>query len=312
MAPVALPDRVEIVEVSPRDGLQAEDVVVDTATKVELIERAVAAGVRRIEVASFVNPTRVPQMADAEAVVAALPDRTADGVTYVGLVLNRRGLDRAVAAGIREVNVVAVATDTFGRRNQGTTSDESVAVVVDVSAAAREAGVRTTAVVSVAFGCPYEGEVATARVVEVARGCADAGVDEIALADTIGVAAPTDVAERVEAVRAALHDAAGERVALRAHFHNTRNTGLANAWAAVQAGVTALDASLGGIGGCPFAPNATGNIPTEDLVYLLERSGVDTGLDLSALASIVPWIEERLGKRVPGLYAKAGAFPRDV
>jgi hydroxymethylglutaryl-CoA lyase len=308
MAPVALPDRVEIVEVSPRDGLQSEDVVVDTATKVELIGRAIAAGVRRIEVASFVNPTRVPQMADAEAVVAALPDRGADGVTYVGLVLNRRGLDRAVAAGIREVNVVAVATDAFGQRNQGMTSDESVAVVAEVAAAGRDAGVRTTAVVSVAFGCPYEGEVPPTRVAAVARGCADVGVDEIALADTIGVAAPTDVAERIDAVRAAVDGS----VALRAHFHNTRNTGLANAWAAVEAGITSLDASLGGIGGCPFAPNATGNIPTEDLAYLLQRSGIDTGLDLAALASVVPWLEERLGKRVPGLYAKAGAFPRAV
>lgn len=293
---------VEVVEVSPRDGLQAEAIVVDTATKLELIDRAVAAGIRRIEVASFVNPKKVPQMADGEAVVAALPHR--DDVTWIGLVLNRRGLDRAAAAGLREINGVVVCTDTFGERNQGVTADESVAVFADVAAAAHEAGIRTTATISVAFGCPYEGEVPVERVADIARRCADAGADEVAIADTIGVGVPTDVTARVEAVRAAAPD-----VALRAHFHNTRNTGLANAYAAVEAGVTVLDASLGGVGGCPFAPNATGNIPTEDLAYLLQRMGCSTGLDLEALAAIPPWIEGWLGKPVPGLLAKAGVFP---
>jgi len=294
---------VEIVEVSARDGLQSEDVILDTATKVELIERAVAAGVSRIEVASFVNPRRVPQMADGEAVVAGLPSRR--GVTYIGLVLNERGFERAAAAGVREVNVVAVATDTFGQRNQGVTRDESIAVFERVAALAQRASVRTTVTVSVAFGCPYEGEVPAAQVVTVAARLAAAGAAEIALADTIGVAVPTDVVERVGAVRAAVGD-----VPLRCHFHNTRNTGLANAYAAVDAGVRTLDASLGGIGGCPFAPNATGNIPTEDLAYMLERMGVATGLDLDALAAVVPWLEDKLGKRVPGLLSKAGPFPR--
>jgi hydroxymethylglutaryl-CoA lyase len=306
--PSSLPRHAQIVEVSPRDGLQSEDVVVDTATKVELIERAVAAGVRRIEVASFVNPKRVPQMADAEAVLAALPDRRVEGVSYIGLVLNRRGFERAAATAVNEVNLVAAATDTFGQRNQGMTSDETVAAAADVLDAATTAGIPASVTISVAFGCPYEGEVPVERVAEVARQCAEAGAAEIALADTIGVAAPPDVETRVEAVRAAI----GEGVSLRGHFHNTRNTGLANAYAAIEAGVTTLDASLGGIGGCPFAPNATGNVPTEDVAYLLERAGVDTGLDLEALATIVPWLEERLGKRVPGLYAKAGAFPRAV
>jgi hydroxymethylglutaryl-CoA lyase len=295
---------VEIVEVSPRDGLQAEDVVLATAEKVALIERAVAAGVRRIEVCSFVNPKRVPQMADAEEVLAALPDR--DDVTYIGLVLNQRGLDRAVAAGMREINAVLVCTDTFGQRNQGAGVDEAVDAFAVIAAGAREAGIRVSATVSVAFGCPYEGEVPVSVVASVAQRAAEAGADEVALADTIGVAVPADVVARVAAARAAI----GSDVPLRAHFHNTRNTGLANAWAAVEAGVRVLDASLGGVGGCPFAPGATGNIPTEDLAYLLARSGIDTGLDLAALTDVVPWIEERLGKRVPGLLSKAGPFPK--
>jgi hydroxymethylglutaryl-CoA lyase len=293
---------VEIVEVAPRDGLQSEDVVLDTATKVELINRAVGAGIRRIEVCSFVNPARVPQMADAEAVLAALPAR--DDVTYIGLVLNRRGFERAAAAGLTEINVVAVATDTFAQRNQGATSDETVRVFEDIAPMARDAGIRPTLTISASFGCPYEGEVPVTRVVEIARRGSEAGASEIALADSIGAAVPTDVTERLAAARAVMGD-----VAVRAHFHNTRNTGLANAYAAIEAGVDALDASLGGIGGCPFAPNATGNIPTEDLVYLLSRMGVATGVDLERLTAIVPWIEAELGKRVPGLLSKAGLFP---
>ncbi len=295
---------VQVVEVSARDGLQSEDVLLPTADKVELVNRAVAAGIRRIEVCSFVNPKRVPQMADAEAVLAALPER--DDVTYIGLVLNERGFERAAAAGLREINAVVVTTDAFAERNQGTTSDGTIEAFAAIVPLALEAGIRPTVTISTAFGCPYEGEVAVDRVVEVARRVAGAGAAEVAIADTIGVAAPTDVTARVAAVRAVLP--AG--VALRAHFHNTRNTGLANAYAAVEAGVDALDASLGGIGGCPFAPGATGNIPTEDLAYMLDRMGVDTGLDLEALAAAVPWIEERLGKRVPGLLSKAGVFPR--
>jgi hydroxymethylglutaryl-CoA lyase len=295
-------NRIDIVEVSPRDGLQSEDVILDADTKIELITRAVKAGLRRIEVCSFVNPARVPQMADAEEVLAGLPVR--DDVTYIGLVLNRRGFDRAAAADMREINVVAVATDTFGMRNQGATSDETVAVFEEIAPLAIDAGMRPTLTISTAFGCPYEGEVPVERVTEIVRRGAAAGATEIALADTIGVAVPTDVTERLRAARAVMNGCA-----LRAHFHNTRNTGIANAYAAVEAGVEALDASLGGIGGCPFAPNATGNIPTEDLAYLLDRMGVDTGLDLEQLASVVPWIEEKLGKRVPGLLSKAGLFP---
>jgi hydroxymethylglutaryl-CoA lyase len=299
-----MPERtVQLVEVSPRDGLQAESVVLSTAAKVELIERIVAAGARRVEVCSFVNPARVPQMADAEAVLAALPQR--DDVTYIGLVLNRRGFDRAAAAGIREINVVAVATDTFGQRNQGATSDETVATFEAIAGLAVAAGIAPTLTISTAFGCPYEGEVRVDRVVDIAKRAVAAGATEVAIADTIGVAVPTDVTERVAAVRSVLEPGVG----LRAHFHNTRNTGIANAYAAYEGGVDAIDASLGGIGGCPFAPNATGNVPTEDVAYLFERMGVDTGLDLAKLIETVPWIETQLGSRVPGLLAKAGLFP---
>jgi hydroxymethylglutaryl-CoA lyase len=295
---------VQVVEVAARDGLQSEETILPTEAKVELIGRAVAAGVRRIEVCSFVNPKRVPQMADAEAVLAALPER--DDVTYIGLVLNERGFDRAAAAGMREINSVAVATDTFAQRNQGLSSDDTVAAFERIAPLAIDAGIRPTVTISAAFGCPYEGEVDLDRVVAIAERTAAAGAAEVAIADSIGVAAPTDVTARIAAVREVLPDGVG----LRAHFHNTRNTGLANAYAAVEAGVDALDSSLGGIGGCPFAPGATGNIPTEDLAYLLERMGVATGLDLDALIDAVPWIEAQLGTRVPGMLAKAGRFPR--
>jgi hydroxymethylglutaryl-CoA lyase len=300
-----MPDshHVDIVEVGPRDGLQSEPGVLPTATKVEFIERAIAAGVRRVEVTSFVNPKRVPQMADAEAVLAALPRR--EGVHYIGLVLNRRGFERAAAAGCNEIGMAVVASDTFNQRNQGVSSDESIAAWLDIAQAAKQAGIRPQVTVSAAFGCPFEGEVPVQRVVDIARRVAEAGPFEIALADTIGVGVPTQVIELVGRVREAVPG-----VALRCHFHNTRNTGLANAFAAVQAGVRTLDASLGGIGGCPFAPAATGNIPTEDLVYLLQRSGYPTGIDLAAAIETGKWLQQQLGRPVPGMLVKAGDFPR--
>lgn len=298
-----LPNAVEIVEVGPRDGLQNEPSVLATATKVEFIGRAVAAGLRRIEVASFVNPKRVPQMADAEAVLAALP-RPA-GVQYIGLVLNRRGFDRALAAGCTEVGMVVAATDSFNERNQGAPTEASIAAWLDIAKSARAAGLRAQITVSTAFGCPFEGEVPVARVVEIARRVAAGGPVELALADTIGVGVPSQVAELVGRVREALPE-----LALRCHFHNTRNTGLANAYAAVEAGVAVLDASIGGIGGCPFAPAATGNIPTEDLVYMLARMGIRTGVDLEALIATGRWLEAELGRPVPGALVKAGSFPK--
>ena len=294
---------VEIVEVGPRDGLQSEIEVVPTATKVAFIERAIANGLRRIEVTSFVNPKRVPQMADAEEVLKSLPRRP--GVHYVGLVLNQKGFERAAAAGCTEIGMAVVASNTFNQRNNGCTSEESVAAWLQIAAAAQKAGIRAQVTVSAAFGCPFEGEVPVERVVELAKMVAEARPFEIALADTIGVGVPAQVTEIVSRVREAVPG-----VSLRCHFHNTRNTGLANAYAAVQAGVHTLDASLGGIGGCPFAPAATGNIPTEDLVYLLHRSGFDTGVNLDGAIETGKWLQEQLGRAVPGMLVKAGNFPR--
>jgi hydroxymethylglutaryl-CoA lyase len=300
---MAIHQPVEIVEVGPRDGLQGEPGILDTATKVEFIGRAVAAGVRRIEVASFVDPRRVPQMADAEAVLQALPRRR--DVRYVGLVLNRRGLERALAAGCDEIGMVVAASEAFSRRNQGCGIAEAVAAWLDIAAAARDAGTRAQVTVSVAFGCPFEGEITARSVVDLVQHLAEAAPFEISLADTIGAAVPAQVAELISLLREAVPDPA-----LRCHFHNTRNTGLANAYAAVQAGVRTLDASLGGIGGCPFAPAATGNVPTEDLVYLLHRCGHPTGIDLAAAIATGRWLQEQLGRPVPGMLVKAGDFPR--
>ena len=294
---------VEILEVSPRDGLQNEKTILSTEDKIELVERAVRAGARRIEVTSFVNPDRVPQMADADEVMAALPRRA--GVSYAGLVMNRRGLDRALAAEVDEIDVVVVATDTFCARNQGMTSAQACATAAELVLEARSAGVFTTITVGAAFGCPFEGEVSTRRLREVLAHVVDAGPDELALADTIGVAVPSDISTRLEIAR----EVVGSDLPLRLHLHDTRHTGVANAVAAVGAGVATLDASIGGAGGCPFAPHATGNVATEDLVYLFNRMGVATGLDLDSITATAAWLEERLGKPLPGALLRAGNFP---
>lgn len=291
---------IEIVEVGPRDGLQNEAVVFDTDAKVEFVNRCLAAGVRRIEVASFVNPKRVPQMADAEAVLERLRP---DVASYIGLVLNERGFDRALTTQVGELNLVVMVTDTFSWKNQAMTTAESIAAVTAVAPRARAAGLPVSVTLSASFGCPYEGEVDIARLTDVAAQVSAAGIDELAVADTIGVAVPRDVHRRLAAVRDVTD------VRLRVHVHNTRNTGYASALAAADAGVTVLDASLGGIGGCPFAPRATGNIATEDLVFALERSGFDTGLDLDELCRASEWLGEQLGRPTPGLVAKAGGFP---
>ena len=293
---------IQIVEVGPRDGLQNEATVLDTATKVDFINRCVEAGVQRIEVASFVNPKRVPQMADAEAVLEQLKP---DAASYIGLVLNERGFERARATAVDEVNLVVMVTDTFSQKNQAMTTAEAIAAVEVIAPRARAAGLPVSVTLSASFGCPYEGEVDVSRLVDVATQVAAAGIDELAIADTIGVAVPHDVHRRLCAVRDAV-----DVPPLRVHVHNTRNTGYASALAAADAGVTVLDASLGGIGGCPFAPRATGNIATEDLVFALERSGYDTGLDLDALCRASEWLGERLGRPTPGLVAKAGGFPQ--
>jgi hydroxymethylglutaryl-CoA lyase len=294
--------RIEIVEVGPRDGLQNEKVQFSTENKVALIERLIAAGARRIEAVSFVNPKRVPQMADAEAVMAAVP-RRAD-VKYIGLVMNARGFERALACGVDQVNCVVVASDTFNRRNQGVGTDDSIKTLGEIAAAARGANMPLSVVVAAAVGCPVEGEMPIGRLVDVLGKIAEHAPREVALADTIGVGAPNEVTDRFAAVKRLMPEAV-----LRAHFHNTRNTGLANAYSAVAAGVTALDASVGGMGGCPFAPAATGNIPTEDLCYMLERMGVDTGLSVPALIEVSRWLEAQLGRGVPALLGRAGVFP---
>lgn len=295
--------KIDIVEVSPRDGLQNESVVLSTADKIELVESAVRAGARRIEVTSFVNPSRVPQMADADEVMAALPRH--EGVSYAGLVMNHRGLERALAARVDEIDVVVVATDTFCDRNQGMTTEQACATAAELVQEARSAGVFTTVTVGASFGCPFEGEVPVKRLRDVLTRVVDTGPDELALADTIGVAVPTDISTRIALAR----DVAGSGMPLRLHLHDTRHTGVANAVAALEAGVTTLDASIGGAGGCPFAPNATGNVATEDLVYLLDRMGVTTGLDLARITATAAWLEQRLGKPLPGALLRAGAFP---
>jgi len=297
--------KIEIVEVGPRDGLQNEDLIVSTEHKADLVQRAVAAGIRRIEVASFVNPRRVPQMADADALVASLPD--IKGVTYIGLVLNVRGAERALATPLHELGAVCVASNELGVRNQGQTSDESVAVASDIVRLARNAGRRGQVTIGAAFGCPFEGEVSPDRVVDIAKRLADADPLEIALADTIGVAVPVQVGELVARVREAVAP-----LPVRCHFHNTRNTGIANVWAAIQAGAATIDASLGGLGGCPFAPGAAGNVATEDVQYLCDRSGIATGLNLEQLIEANRHFAGVLGKQLPSMVAQAGGFPKVV
>jgi hydroxymethylglutaryl-CoA lyase len=296
---------VEVVEVGARDGLQNEREIIGTDGKLGLIGRLVAAGIRRIEVASFVNPARVPQMADGEAVIAALPDLP--DVSYIGLCLNKRGVLRALATreggkrGVDEAGCVLVASDSFGMKNQGQTIEEGIRENREMLKLAREGGLVPQVTISAAFGCPFEGHVPPETVARLAGEMADAGAVEIAIADTIGVGVPAQVADLVGRVREA---APGIR--LRAHFHNTRGTGIANAWAAYEAGVEVLDSSLGGLGGCPFAPRATGNISTEELVYLMDRSGVATGIDLEALITANHWFETVLGRTMPSLVARAG------
>ena len=294
---------IDIVEVGARDGLQNEKTVLDVGQKLALIHRLEAAGVRRQEVVSFVNPARVPQMAGAEEMMAALPHD--DARSRIGLVLNMRGWDRCVAAACDEANVVVCASDGFGIRNQGASVTEQVAAMAAIAARKHaEGGPPITATVSVAFGCPFDGEISEDQVVAIAREAAAAKVDEIALADTIGVADPWVVRKRVEAVLKVIGD-----IPLRMHFHDTRNTGTANAFASVEAGVTVLDASVGGLGGCPFAPAATGNIGTEDLAYMLERAGFETGLDIGKLIETAQWVGGLIGKAPASAVARAGVFP---
>jgi hydroxymethylglutaryl-CoA lyase len=293
---------VSIVEVGPRDGLQSEVTHLSTQTKIDLVTRVLGCGIRRAEVASFVNPARVPQMADAEAVLAGLPQQ--EDASYIGLVLNRRGFDRACAAGVDEIGMVVIASETFNMRNQGASIDESIEVWRQIAPQAQQAGIRASIMISAAFGCPFEGEVPETRVIEIAKRVLETSPDEIAIADTIGVGAPAQVASIVAQVREL-----APALPLRCHFHNTRNTGLANAYTAIQSGANVLDASIGGMGGCPFAPGAAGNIPTEDLVYMLHRSGISTGASLERLVETSAWLAGQLGHDLPALLPRAGIFP---
>ena len=291
--------RVQVVDVGPRDGLQNEEKILPPKTRAELCGRLAAAGVSRVEAASFVNPKRVPQMAGAEEVMAAI-DRRPD-TSYAGLALNERGYERAVEAGVDEVHYAFPVTETFARRNQNTTVADATVLASRLVERARLDGVRVSITLSATFGCPFEGRVEPAHVLCVAEKLGAANPDEIVLADTIGVGVPKGVRELVEGVLAL-------GLTVGCHFHDTRNTGMANAVAAVESGATVLDASLGGTGGCPFAPRATGNIATEDLVYLLHGMGYETGIDLDALIDAAAWMAQQLGKELPGQVYKAGSF----
>ena len=297
--PVPAAGNVTICDVGPRDGLQNQPVTLEPAVRAALVERLAAAGVPRVEAASFVSPKAVPQMAGAEEVVAAIERRP--GVVYAGLAVNERGYDRLRDCGLDEVHYAFAATEEFNRRNANATVEEGVAGAEAIVARARADGIRSTVTIGVAFGCPFEGAVDPGRVAELAARLAASGADEVALADTVGVGVPRQV-----------RDLVGRLVPLGVpvgiHLHNTRNTGFANAHAALEAGATVFDASVGGIGGCPFAPRATGNVATEDLVYLLHGEGVSTGIDLDALIEVAQWLESRLGRELEGQVYKAGTF----
>ena len=293
---------VEIVDVGPRDGIQSQSTLLDTDTKLEFIERLIDAGVRRIEVASFVNPKRVPQMADVDELISRLQRR--DEVQFIGLVLNRRGFDRAAESGIDQINCTTVASETFCQRNQGTSVAEMYQTIREIAVEAQAAKQFIGVTVAASFGCPFEGEISPQRVATMARQFADLGVDEIALADTIGVAVPSDVSRLLELVAREVGS-----TPIRVHFHNTRNTGVANAYAAFQAGVRIIDASCGGVGGCPFAPGATGNVATEDVLYMLQRMGVETEISIEKIISTAKWLEGPLGSAMPAMVSRAGLFP---
>ena len=296
---------VKMVEVGPRDGLQNEKTLVSTDDKLAFIRRAIAAGSKRIEIASFVHPKLVPQMADAEDVVRELGE--IDGVTRIGLTLNKRGALRAFEAGVDQLGAVCVASDGFGLANQNQTSEQTVQTANEIVRLAYAEGRTAQVTISTAFGCPFDGEVAQARVLEIVKQLADAGPCEISLADTIGVGVPSQVSSLVRKTADIIAP-----IPVRVHFHNTRNMAIANVWAAIEAGATIIDSSIGGIGGCPFAPAATGNVATEDVVYLLNRSGIEHGLELDGLIETAKWLETVLGAKVPSMLAAAGGFSAGI
>jgi hydroxymethylglutaryl-CoA lyase len=293
---------VQIYDVTPRDGLQLETIELPSSVKAELIRRSAAAGVRRIEAVSFVSPKAVPQLADAEAVLDAVGDVAAE---LVGLVVNTRGVERAGQTSVSGINAVVVASDTFSRRNQNVGTDDGIRIWSEIADCARQQGITPTVTIAAAFGCPFEGEIATSRVGEIAARIAESGPAEICLADTIGVAVPTEVAPRVAAVRSAV----GPDVPLRLHLHDTRHTAVANVVAGLAAGIDIFDCSIGGLGGCPFAPGATGNVAMEDVLYVFHRMGAETGIDLDQILSTTRWFEDVLDRRLPGAIAHVSPFP---
>ena len=290
---------VTICDVGPRDGLQNDALVLDPGVRAELVDRLAATGIPRVEAVSFVNPARVPQMAGAEEVVQAIERRP--GVIYAGLALNERGYDRFAATGLDEVHFAFAATETFNQRNQGASVADSLATASRIVERAHADGRRATVTIGASFGCPFEGRVDPGRVIEIAAELCEARPDELVLADTIGVGVPRQV-------RRLVPDAVALGIPVGVHLHNTRNTGYANAITALESGATMLDASVGGIGGCPFAPRATGNIATEDLVYLLHGEGVPTGIDLDLLVTVAEWLEGVLGRQLEGQIYRAGTF----
>ena len=294
-----LPERVTVTEVGPRDGLQNEERILDLATKAEMIDRLGATGLQRIEAASFVSPKAIPQMRDASELVSSMRRRA--GITYIALVPNEVGARNAIAARADELATVVSASETHNRRNVNRSVDESLAGIGAVAGLARDAGLPWCGYVSTAFGCPYEGAVPRERVLDVAQRLRDLGAYAVALGDTIGCADPRQVSDMVRAFRDALPD-----TPLRLHFHDTRGTGLANVLAALEEGADSFDASIGGLGGCPYAPGAAGNVATEDLVYMLHRMGIETGIDLAALVDVARWIEGVAGRQLPGRVKGAG------
>jgi hydroxymethylglutaryl-CoA lyase/(R)-citramalyl-CoA lyase len=288
-----------VCDVGPRDGLQNDAKTLPPATRAELVNRLASAGLRRIEVGSFVNPARIPQMAGIEEVVAAIERK--EGVVYAGLALNDQGYDRLASTGLDEVHFAFSASETFNRKNQNAASEESLESGIRIVERAHADGIRATVTIGTAFGCPFEGAVDPGRVLGFAERVATAGADEVVYADTVGVAVPRQVKHLVG-------ESVGHGTPIGVHLHNTRNTGFANAIAALEAGAEVFDASVGGIGGCPFAPRATGNICTEDLVYLLHGEGIDTGIDLGALIGVAEWLEGVLERPLEGQLYRAGAF----
>ena len=293
----------EIVEVSPRDGLQNEKKILTTKQKVELIARAIDSGFTRIEVTSFVNPKKVPQMFDAAQLVQNLPKKNGKDIKYIGLVLNERGFNRALESKLDVANYAIVASDTFSIRNQGAPTLANLTVLEKIYQESSDK-IQITATIAASFGCPFEGEISITHLLSIIDHIAKIGLNEICLADTIGVATPKDIKTKLKAIKASFPS-----IKVKLHLHNTRNTGIANAWAGIEEGVIGLESSFGGSGGCPFAPKATGNIPTEDLLYMLDRSGIKTGLSLSKSIQTANWLEKQLERTLPGLLKTTDSFP---